>query len=410
MSLFDVIAILLSLSALFSYINARFIGLPSSIAIMAFSLVFSIILLGLNHLGMSSVADWAEHLVGEADLGPTLLNGLLSFLLFAGAFHVNLDELADQKWLVALLATLGVVLTTFLVGGAMWYVLGWLGIPLPFIYCLLFGAVVAPTDPVAVMAILKSLDAPSSLTTKIAGESLFNDGVAVVMFIAILGIAQGQREASFDSIAMLFVHEAVGGVVLGLLLGLLGYHLLKHLDNYQVEVLVTVALVAGGYALASKLHTSGPLAVVVAGLMLGNHGREFAMSKKTEQQLDAFWEMVDEVLNAVLFLLVGLELLIITFEWHALVAGLAAVPLALLARYVAVGIPVLALKPFKQYKPNPIKALTWGGLKGGISVALALSLPLGEERSIILPMAYVVVVFSILVQGLTVKKVLGGGR
>ncbi|MGB3595834.1 MAG: sodium:proton antiporter, partial [Pseudomonas neustonica] len=314
------------------------------------------------------------------------------------------------KWLVALLATLGVVLTTFLVGGAMWYVLGWLGIPLPFIYCLLFGAVVAPTDPVAVMAILKSLDAPSSLTTKIAGESLFNDGVAVVMFIAILGIAQGQREASFDSIAMLFVHEAVGGVVLGLLLGLLGYHLLKHLDNYQVEVLVTVALVAGGYALASKLHTSGPLAVVVAGLMLGNHGREFAMSKKTEQQLDAFWEMVDEVLNAVLFLLVGLELLIITFEWHALVAGLAAVPLALLARYVAVGIPVLALKPFKQYKPNPIKALTWGGLKGGISVALALSLPLGEERSIILPMAYVVVVFSILVQGLTVKKVLGGGR
>jgi len=410
MSLFDVIAILLSLSALFSYINARFIGLPSSIAIMAFSLVFSIILLGLNHLGMSSVADWAEHLVGEADLGPTLLNGLLSFLLFAGAFHVNLDELADQKWLVALLATLGVVLTTFLVGGAMWYVLGWLGIPLPFIYCLLFGAVVAPTDPVAVMAILKSLDAPSSLTTKIAGESLFNDGVAVVMFIAILGIAQGQREASFDSIAMLFVHEAVGGVVLGLLLGLLGYHLLKHLDNYQVEVLVTVALVAGGYALASKLHTSGPLAVVVAGLMLGNHGREFAMSKKTEQQLDAFWEMVDEVLNAVLFLLVGLELLIITYEWHALVAGLAAVPLALLARYVAVGIPVLALKPFKQYKPNPIKALTWGGLKGGISVALALSLPLGEERSIILPMAYVVVVFSILVQGLTVKKVLGGGR
>jgi len=410
MSLFDVIAILLSLSALFSYINARFVGLPSSIAIMAFSLVFSIILLGLNHLGMSSVADWAEHLVGEADLGPTLLNGLLSFLLFAGAFHVNLDELADQKWLVALLATLGVVLTTFLVGGAMWYVLGWLGIPLPFIYCLLFGAVVAPTDPVAVMAILKSLDAPSSLTTKIAGESLFNDGVAVVMFIAILGIAQGQREASFDSIAMLFVHEAVGGVVLGLLLGLLGYHLLKHLDNYQVEVLVTVALVAGGYALASKLHTSGPLAVVVAGLMLGNHGREFAMSKKTEQQLDAFWEMVDEVLNAVLFLLVGLELLIITFEWHALVAGLAAVPLALLARYVAVGIPVLALKPFKQYKPNPIKALTWGGLKGGISVALALSLPLGEERSIILPMAYVVVVFSILVQGLTVKKVLGGGR
>ncbi|HDY99559.1 MAG TPA: sodium:proton antiporter [Pseudomonas sabulinigri] len=409
MSLFEVIAILLSLAAIFSYVNARFFGLPSSIAIMAFSLIFSLILLGLNHLGMTSLADWAEQLVGEADLGPTLLNGLLSFLLFAGAFHVNLDELAEQKWLVALLATLGVVVTTFLVGGAMWYVLGWLGSPLPFIYCLLFGAVVAPTDPVAVMAILKSLDAPSSLTTKIAGESLFNDGVAVVMFIAILGIAQGQREASLDSIGMLFLQEAVGGLVLGFLLGLLGYHLLKHLDNYQVEVLVTVALVAGGYALASRLHTSGPLAVVVAGLMLGNHGRQFAMSKKTEQQLDAFWEMVDEVLNAVLFLLVGLELLIIVFEWHAVVAGLVAIPLALLARYVAVGIPVLALKPFKEFKPNPIKALTWGGLKGGISVALALSLPLGEERDMILTMAYVVVVFSILVQGLTVKKVLGAG-
>lgn len=198
--------------------------------------------------------------------------------------------------------------------------------------------------------------------------------------------------------------------MLGFLLGLLGYHLLKHLDNYQVEVLVTVALVAGGYALASRLHTSGPLAVVVAGLMLGNHGRQFAMSEKTERQLDAFWEMVDEVLNAVLFLLVGLELLIIAFEWHAVVAGLAAIPLALLARYIAVGIPVLALKPFKEFKPNPIKALTWGGLKGGISVALALSLPLGEEREMILPMAYVVVVFSILVQGLTVKKVLGAGK
>ncbi|MGP4843980.1 cation:proton antiporter [Marinobacter sp. 1Y8] len=407
MSLFEIIAILLSLSALFSYINARFIGLPTSIAVMAFSLVFSLVLIGLNQLGMVGLADWAEQVVGGADLGRTLLNGLLSFLLFAGALHVNLEELADQKWLVALLATLGVVLTTFLVGGAMWYVLDWLGSPLPFIYCLLFGAVIAPTDPVAVMAILKSVDAPESLTTKIAGESLFNDGVAVVMFIAILGIASGEREATFASIGELFLQEAVGGLVLGFLLGLLGYHMLKHLDNYQVEVLITVALVAGGYALASRLHMSGPLAVVVAGLMIGNQGREFAMSKKTEQQLDTFWEMVDEVLNAVLFLLIGLELLIVTFELPALLAGLAAIPLGLLARLVAVGIPVMGLKPFREFKPNPIKALTWGGLKGGISVALALSLPVGPERDLILPMAYVVVVFSILVQGLTIKKVLG---
>lgn len=410
MSLFEIIAILLCLSALFSYLNARFIGLPTSIAVMAFSLVFSLVLIGLNQLGVTALADWAEQLVGKADLGPTLLNGLLSFLLFAGALHVNLDELADQKWLVALLATLGVMVTTLLVGGAMWYVLDWLGSPLPFIFCLLFGAVIAPTDPVAVMAILKALDAPSDLTTKIAGESLFNDGVAVVMFIAILGIAEGHREASFQSIGILFLEEAIGGLVLGFLLGLLGYHLLKHLDNYQVEVLITVALVAGGYALASRLHMSGPLAVVVAGLMIGNHGREFAMSKKTEHQLDTFWEMVDELLNAILFLLIGLELLIITFELPALWAGLAAIPLALLARFVAVGIPVVALKPFREFRPNPIKALTWGGMKGGISVALALTLPLGPERELILPMAYVVVVFSILVQGLTVKKVLGAGK
>ncbi len=406
MSLFEIIAILLCLSALFSYINARFIGLPNSIAVMAFSLAFSLILLGLKPLGVTGLADWAEQLVGGADLGPTLLNGLLSFLLFAGALHVNLDELADQKWLVALLATVGVVLTTFLVGGAMWYVLQWLGSPLPFIYCLLFGALVAPTDPVAVMAILKSLNAPASLSTKIAGESLFNDGVAVVMFIAILGIAQGRHEASFENIGMLFLHEAVGGLVLGFLLGLLGYHLLKNLDNYQVEVLITVALVAGGYALASRLHTSGPLAVVVAGLMIGNHGRAFAMSKKTEEQLDTFWEMVDEVLNAVLFLLIGLELMIITFELPSLWAGIIAVPLVLLVRFVSAGIPVVALQPFRDFRPNPIKALTWGGLKGGISVALALSLPMSEERDLILPMTYVVVVFSILVQGLTVKRVL----
>lgn len=409
MTLFEIVAILLSLSALFSYINARFIGLPTSIAVMAFSLVFSLMLVGLNHLGIRDLADWAEQLVGEADLGPTLLDGLLSFLLFAGALHVNLDDLAEQKWLVALLASFGVVTTTFLVGGALWLVVDWLGLSLPFIYCLLFGAVVAPTDPVAVLAILKSVDAPASLSTKIAGESLFNDGVAVVVFLGILGIAEGEREATFASIGLLFLEEAVGGLVLGFILGFIGYRLLRKLDNYQVEILVTVALVAGGYALANRLHMSGPLAVVVAGLMLGNHGRKFAMSEKTEEQLDTFWELVDELLNAVLFLLIGLEILILTFELPTLWAGLVAIPVALLARLIAVGIPVMALKPFREFNPNSIRALTWGGLKGGISVALALSLPAGPERDLILPMAYVVVVFSILVQGLTIKHVLGTG-
>lgn len=407
MSLFDIIAILLSLSALFSYLNARFIGLPASIAIMAFSMVFSLALVGLNALGVESLTHWAEALVGEADLGRTLLNGLLSFILFAGALHVNLDDLKDQKWIVALLATFGVVLTTFLVGGAMWFVLGWLGLSLPFIYCLLFGAVVAPTDPVAVLAILKSVEAPKSFATKIAGESLFNDGVAVVMFLGILGIATGEHEATLQDIGMLFMEEVAGGLLLGFALGFVGYRLLRSLDNYQVEVLVTLALVAGGYSLASHLHMSGPLAVVVAGLMIGNHGREFAMSEETEKNLDTFWELVDEILNAVLFLLIGLELLIVSFDLTVLWAGLAAIPLALLSRWVAVGLPVMALKPFHEGNASSIRALTWGGLKGGISVALALSLPAGPERDLILPMAYAVVVFSILVQGLTIKKVLG---
>lgn len=407
MTLFEMVAVLLSLSALFSYLNARFIGLPASIAIMAFSLVFSLALIGLNLVSDSDYTAWAERLVSQADLGQTLLNGLLSFLLFAGALHVNLEELVEQKWLVALLATFGVILTTALVGGAMWLVLGWLSIPLPLVYCLLFGVIVAPTDPVAVLAILKSVNAPASLSTKIAGESLFNDGVAVVVFVAILGIAKGETDTSIQSIGLLFLEEAVGGLVLGYLLGLLGCRLLRGLDVYQVEILVTIALVAGGYALASRLHMSGPLAVVVAGLMIGNHGRAYAMSEKTEQQLDTFWELIDEVLNAVLFLLMGLELLVVHFEWPIVWAGLLAIPLVLLARLISVGIPVMALRPFQSSMPNSIGALTWGGLKGGISVALALSLPAEPARDLILPMTYTVVVFSILVQGMTVKSVLG---
>lgn len=406
MSIFEVIAVLLCLAALFSYVNARFIGMPTSIAVMALSLGCSLILVALEHLGIVGLESWAQAMTGKADFGKTLLDGMLSFLLFSGALHVKLDELFDQRWLVALLATVSVVISTFIVGGAMYYLLGWLGISLPLIYCLLFGAVVAPTDPVAVLAILNSIRAPASLSTKIAGESLFNDGVAVVLFLAILGIAQGSEEASFASIGKLFLEEAVGGIVFGLVLGWVGYLLLKRIDNYQVEVLITLALVAGGYALASRLHMSGPLAVVVAGLMIGNQGRKYAMSEATESNLDTFWELIDEVLNAVLFLLIGLEVLLVSFSGSILLAGLLAIPLVLAARLVSVGIPVLMLKPFGSVSAYLIRALTWGGLRGGVSVALALSMPEGPERDLLVPLTYIIVVFSILIQGLTVKRVM----
>lgn len=402
MTLFQIGAILLSLAALFSYLNARFIGLPTSIAVMAFSLAFSLGMVLLSHTAMGDLSGWAEQLVRSVDFDQTVLQGMLSFLLFAGALHVDLEALAEQKWIVGVLASVGVVLTTFLVGAAMYYVLGWLGLALPLAYCLLLGAILAPTDPIAVLAMLKSMGAPETLSTKIAGESLFNDGVAVVVFLAISGIALGE-EAGVGEVGLLFLEEVVGGVVLGLVLGGLGYYLLRSVDNYQVEALLTLALAAGGYALASALHMSGPLAVVVAGLLIGNHGRRLAMSHKTREHLDNFWELVDEVLNAILFLLVGLEVLIIAYDWPTFWAGLAAIPLVLLARLVAVGLPVTLMRPFQGSTQPVVLVMTWGGLKGGISVALALSLPGGPERDVLLGVTYVVVVFSILVQGLTVE-------
>jgi len=318
--------------------------------------------------------------------------------------HVNLNDLRQQQVVIGVLATFGVITSTFILGTLTWIVLSALNIPLSYIYCLLFGALISPTDPISVLGILKTARVPKSLETKIAGESLFNDGIGVVVFLVILGIAVGGQDATFQSISLLFVQEALGGIVFGLGLGTVTYYLLKDVDNYQLEVLLTLAAVMGGYALCSWLHISGPIAVVVAGLFIGNHGRRLAMSEKSRQHLDTFWELIDEILNAVLFVLIGLEVLLLSLQTEYFLAALAIIPLVLFARYISVGTPILLLSRVRRFTPGVVQIMTWGGLRGGISVALALSLPLTLELEIILALTYAVVIFSIVVQGLTISR------
>ncbi|MCH8123890.1 MAG: sodium:proton antiporter [Bacteroidetes bacterium] len=405
MDLFTIAAALITLAAVFSYLNYRFIGLPTTIGVMLISLVMSLALIAMHSMGIYMGFHF-EDLLRSIDFDQTVFRGMLAFLLFAGALHININDLIERKWIIGSLATVGVMISTVLVGGAMWFVLGLVGLSLPFMYCLLFGALISPTDPIAVIGILKSAGAPKSLETKISGESLFNDGVGVVVFIVVLELATGASEINAVSIAALFAQEAIGGAFFGLGVGYLAYQTLKRVDNYQVELMITLATVMGGYALATSLHLSGLIAIVVAGLFVGNQGRLLGMSEKTRHHLDIFWELIDEILNAVLFVLMGLEVLVLTFTEQYLLAGLLLIPLVLLARFISVGIPVLALRRYHVFSPGAVRVMTWGGLRGGISVALALSLPAGPERGLIIAVTYIIVVFSILVQGLTLGRVI----
>lgn len=402
----NTIAILITVAALFSYLNHRFVRLPTTIGLMVIALGISVTLVLIGALGWPTLRLEAETFLRGIDFHETLMQGMLSFLLFAGALHVNLSDLREQKWIIALLATLGVLVSTFLVGGLTYWLMHLLGLHLPLVYCLAFGALISPTDPIAVLGILKTAQVPKSLKTKITGESLFNDGVGVVVFLVLAGIAGGDQPVSVASVAWLFATEALGGIVFGLVIGGISYSLLRSINNYSVEVLITLALVTGGYALASALHLSGPIAMVVAGLLIGNHGRQLAMSSVTRLHLDTFWELVDELLNAVLFVLIGLEVLVLSFKTSYIQAALVLAPAVLLARLVSVSVPVLLLHRVRHFSPGVIPIMTWGGLRGGISVALALSLPLGPERDIILAVTYLIVVFSITVQGLTIGRVI----
>ena len=405
MDLFNIIAILITLTAVFSYLNHRFIGLPVTIGVMLIALVLSLALNLLDTVGFD-IKDYAAVLLGSIDFNKTLLHGMLSFLLFAGALHINIQDLMERKWSIGLLATVGTLISTFLVGTATYLVLKTLQFDLSFVYCLLFGALISPTDPIAVLGILKTCRAPKSLEIKIAGESLFNDGVGVVIFLVILEIATGLHSFSIGHVAFLLVQETIGGAALGLGLGYLAYRALKSVDNYQVEILISLALVTGGYALADALHFSGPITIVAAGLLIGNHGRLFAMSEHTRKELDSFWELLDEILNAVLFVLIGLEVLVLSYTKEYLLLSLLIIPVVIASRFISIGIPLTVLSYFKQYSTGAIRILTWGGLRGGISVALALSIPSSSpERSLLLSITYTVVLFSILVQGSTIKHV-----
>jgi CPA1 family monovalent cation:H+ antiporter len=401
--LFQLAALLITLSALFSYLNHRTFGLPATIGVLVIALTFSLGMIALTEVGLIA-REWMGW-YREIEFGPALLEGMLGFLLFAGALHVNLDDLLQQKWVVILLATFGIALSTFLIGGLSWLAFDALGFGVPMIYCLLFGALISPTDPIAVLAVLKQAAVPRSLKMKIAGESLFNDGVGLVIFLVVLGIATGGHEQTAGSIATLFLRESVGGILLGLAIGYVAFRMLRSVDDYEVELLLTLAVVTGGYAIASALHLSGPLAMVSAGLLIGNQGRALGMSERTREHLDTFWELVDSVLNAVLFLMIGLEVLVIRFSGSTLAAGLVAIPLVIAVRFVSVALPVTLLRLRRSFSPHVVTILSWGGIRGGISVALALSLPPGGERELILAVTYCVVAFSIIGQGLSIGPI-----
>lgn len=400
----DLTAICLTITALLAYVNHRFVGLPTTIGVMVTALGLSLLLLGLNALGLAESMHVAqEKLLRSIDFSEVLLQGMLSLLLFAAALHVNLAELKAHAWQIGGLAVLGTAASTLLVGLAMWLILPVFGAPLPLVHCLLFGALISPTDPISVIGILKSAGAPKDLEIVIAGESLFNDGVGVVLFSILAAVAAGSAAPTAGSTLHALVFEAGGGIAFGWVLGYLTFRLLKSIDQYQVEVLLTLAAVIGGYALAGHLHVSGPLAMVVAGVMIGNHGRADAMSDTTREYVDMFWELLDEILNAVLFVLMGMQVVLVAFRGPVLLAGAAAALVVLLARFLTVGVPVLLLDRAFRLPARSWQVLTWGGLRGGISVALALSLPAGATRDILLALTYCVVVFSIIVQGLSVS-------
>ena len=401
----EITATCLVLTALLAYLNFRYIRLPITIGVMVTALLLSLVVILLDLVGV----DFGLHRKMEAmlraiDFSNVLMQGMLSFLLFAGALHIDLSELRAYRWQVLILAFFSTLFSTFIVGLAAWYVLPFIGIPMPLLYCLLFGALISPTDPIAVMGILKSAGIPKNLELVISGESLFNDGVGVVIFSILMSMLLIGEAPTFHEGLGLLMHEAGGGLLYGLLIGYITFHLLRSIDNYQVEVMITLAAVMGGYVLASKLHVSGPLAMVVAGLVVGNHGRELAMSDTTRLYVDMFWEMIDDILNAVLFVLIGMEVMLIAFSWNLFAAGLAMVIMTLIARALTVWVPVHYLPGYFKLPRGAGLVLTWGGLRGGISVALALSLPSGGERDVILSLTYCIVVVSILVQGLTVGK------
>ena len=408
LSLFTGAAIVVTLAAVFGTINHRLLRLHPSIGLVVIALFASFGVIALDAVFPAlGLQDAVRQTLDRIDFNETLMKGMLSFLLFAGALHVNLDELLSRKWAIGSMATVGVLMSTFLVGFAVYGIVGLIGLEIPLVYCLVFGALISPTDPIAVLGILKTVEVPESLRAKIAGESLFNDGVGIVVFTILVAIARGDpggEMASVGGIAELFVREAFGGAALGLAGGAIAYRTMKSIDEFNLEIMITLALVMMIYSIALTIHISGPIAVVVAGLLIGNHGTKFAMSETTREHMHMFWSLLDEVLNAVLFLIIGFEVIALSITGEILTLSILAVPVVLAARFISVATPLSILGLRRTFTKGAIPVLTWGGLRGGISVALALSLPDIPAKSAILAATYGVVIFSIVVQGMTVKK------
>ncbi len=414
MSVFTIAAILVGLSALFGYLNHRILRLPHTIGLVVIALAASLSVIGLDRLDPDlHIGDAISGILRQIDFNETLMHGMLSFMLFAGALHADFSALRTKRLTIAVMACLGTLISTFVVGGAMWFLMGLLGIDFPFLWALVFGALISPTDPVAVLSLFKTVDVPDTLQAKMAGESLFNDGVGVVVFSVVLAIAlaaSGEQGSPVGShmgvaaIAELFLTEAVGGAVLGIVAGYIGYRAMYDIDEPSLEVLITLALVMVTYALALFLHMSGPISMVVAGLFIGNQGVKYAMSPQTRDDVQTFWTLIDEILNSVLFLLIGLEVLVVAEDVGNWQLALLAIPVTLLARTLSVYIPIAILSNWETFTGGAVPVLIWGGLRGGIAVALALSLPENIYKPTILSITYAVVMFSIIVQGLSVKQ------
>lgn len=411
LSLLNVAAVIVTLAALFGYINHRWLGLPHAIGIVVIALLASLGAIALDAIWPAlALQESVRAVLANLDFHDVLMNGMLSFLLFAGALHVNLGDLLSRKWAIGSMATIGVLMSTFMIGFAVYGISSLLGIGIPLTYCLVFGALISPTDPVAVLGILKTVKVPESLEAKIAGESLFNDGVGLVVFIIVVAIATGGGGGHGEAIGVLevirlFAQEALGGAALGLTTGYIAYRAMKSIDEHNLEVLITLALVMLTYGIASALHLSGPIAVVIAGLLIGNKGTRLAMSETTRDHVHKFWSLLDEIMNSALFLLIGFEVFALSISGNVVALMIIIIPVALAARFISVGTPLMLLSLRKDFTKGAIPVLTWGGLRGGISVALALSLPESDFKSTILAATYAVVIFSIVVQGLTVKAV-----
>jgi len=407
MDFYAIATVLIVLSAIFGYINVRFLELPNTIGLMIITIVFTMLIFALSYFD-ATLLEKERELIGHIDFKTLLLDGMLSFLLFAGALHTNFQQLKIQRKPILAFATLGTLISTFLVGIFVYFGLKVINLDTDFIYCLLFGALISPTDPIAVLGILKKVGAPKQLEAKIVGESLFNDGVGVVIFITIYGIAsKGMEHFSLAHTGIEFVKEVGGGLALGGILGYITYVLLKSIDDYDTEVIITIAAVMGGTLFAQKMHISAPLAMVVAGLIVGNDTiRQSSMSEITELYVDKFWELVDVLLNTILFVMIGMELLVLTFEKEYFLAGILAIPAILFARYLSLLLPIKFYAKKLDFVRHVNTLMTWGGLRGGISIALALSLTAEMHRDLFLVMTYTVVVFSIIGQGLSVGKLI----